>query len=78
MLAACPGVVIDLATVQTNIVVFGLAPGALDAAALAAKARARGVLINAMAARTLRAVTHLDVSANQVERAATTLAELLR
>ena len=78
MLAACPGVVIDLATVQTNIVVFGLAPGALDAAALAAKARARGVLINAMAARTLRAVTHLDVSADQVERAATTLAELLR
>ena len=78
MLAACPGVVIDLATVQTNIVVFGLAPGVMDAAALAAQARARGVLINAMAARTLRAVTHLDVSAEQVERAATTLEALLR
>ena len=78
MLATCPGVVIDLATVQTNIVVFGLAPGMMDAAALAALARARGVLINAMAARTLRAVTHLDVSADQVERAATTLGALMR
>ena len=77
-LAASPAVVLELATVQTNIVVFDLAPGAIDAAALTAQARERGVLLNAMAPRTLRAVTHLDVSAAQVERAASVLLELLR
>ena len=76
-LAACPAVVIDLATVQTNIVVFQLAAGAPDAAALVGRARERGVLLNAFAARTVRAVTHLDVSGGQVARAAAVLRELL-
>jgi threonine aldolase len=69
---------LDLASVQTNIVVFHL-PAAvpLDASALSARARERGVLVNAMAARTLRAVTHLDVSRAQCETAAAALVELL-
>jgi len=76
-LAASPAVRIDLATVQTNIVVFQLAPGAPDAATLVAQARQRGVLLNAFAARTVRAVTHLDVRGEQVARAAAILRELL-
>ena len=76
-LAASPAVQLELATVQTNIVVFQLASGAPDAATLVAQARERGVLLNAFAARTVRAVTHMDVSAAQVERAAQTLRELL-
>jgi threonine aldolase len=76
-LAASAAVRIDLATVQTNIVVFQLAPGAPDAATLVAQARQRGVLLNAFAARTVRAVTHLDVSGEQVGRAAAILRELL-
>lgn len=76
-LAGCPGVELDLATVQTNIVVFRLAPGAPDAATLVARARERGVLIVAFGPRTVRAVTHLDVSAAQAERAVTVLRELL-
>jgi threonine aldolase len=76
-LAGCPAVVIDLATVQTNIVVFQLAADAPDAATLVAQARQRGVLLNAFAARTVRAVTHLDVSGEQVARAAVVLRELL-
>ena len=76
-LAASPAVQLALATVQTNIVVFQLASGAPDAATLVAQARERGVLLNAFAARTVRAVTHMDVSAAQVERAAQTLRELL-
>jgi threonine aldolase len=43
--------------------------GAVDAATLVQRARARGVLVNAFDARTIRAVTHLDVSAAQVEQA---------
>ena len=77
VLADSPAVVIDLATVQTNIVVFQLAPHAPDAATVVARARQRGVLLNAFAARTVRAVTHLDVSGDQVARAAAILRELL-
>jgi threonine aldolase len=77
-LADRPQVRIDLATVQTNIVVFHLAPDAPDAATLVARSRERGVLLNAFAARTVRAVTHLDVDATQVEHAAQVLGELLR
>ncbi len=68
---------LDLATVQTNIVVFHLAEGAPDAATFVALARERGVLLNAFATRTVRAVTHLDVTAAQVARAAELLGGLL-
>lgn len=76
-LAPCPALRLDLATVQTNIVVFHLAEGAPDAATLVAQARAQGVLLNAFGARTVRAVTHLDVSGTQVMQAAERLLRLL-
>nr|WP_295771641.1 GntG family PLP-dependent aldolase [Rhodoferax sp.] len=77
LLAGAP-VQLDLATVQTNIVVFHLpASLALDASALSALARERGVLVNAFGPRTVRAVTHLDVSLQQCERAADVLIALL-
>jgi threonine aldolase len=77
VLATNPRVELDLATVQTNIVVFRLRDGAPDAATVAGRARERGVLTFVFGARTLRAVTHLDVSAAQCERAAQVLAELI-
>ncbi|HSB25835.1 MAG TPA: GntG family PLP-dependent aldolase [Burkholderiaceae bacterium] len=69
---------LDLATVQTNIVVFHL-PASLpiDAPTLSARARERGVLVNAMGPRTVRAVTHLDVTRAQCEQAARVLVALL-
>ena len=76
-LAGCPAVRLDLATVQTNIVVFHLAPEGPDAATLVARSRDAGVLLNAFGARTVRAVTHLDVTREQVDRAAATLLRLL-
>ena len=75
-LATSRRIAIDPATVQTNILVFGLAPDAPDAAALVAKARERDVLLNALGPRTVRAVTHLDVSRDQCMRAADILVEL--
>jgi threonine aldolase len=75
-LAVSPRIELDLATVQTNIVVFRVAEGAPDAAAMVARARERGVLLFAFGPRTLRAVTHLDVAREECERAATVLAEL--
>jgi threonine aldolase len=77
VLAQLPHVELDLATVQTNIVVFRLRAGAPDAAAVAERARARGVLLFPFAARTLRVVTHLDVTAAQCERAARILADII-
>ena len=76
-LAACAGVQLDLTTVQTNIVVFHLRPGAPDAATVVTRAREQGVLVAAFGPRTVRAVTHLDVSAAQCDAAAERLAALL-
>jgi threonine aldolase len=76
LVAACP-VELDLTTVQTNIVVFHLPVGLPDAATVVARARERGVLINAFGPRTVRAVTHLDVDHAQCERAAEVLIALL-
>ena len=77
-LAAGAPVLLDLASVHTNIVVFHLPAGlAIDAQTLSERARARGVLVNAFGPRTVRAVTHLDVSRVQCERAAAVLVELL-
>jgi threonine aldolase len=70
-------VILDLATVQTNIIVFSLAPDAPDAATIVARARERGVLVFAFTPRMVRAVTHLDVSREQCERAADILADLI-
>ena len=65
-LAKLPGIVVDPASVETNIVIFDV-PG--DAAAAITALLARGVRMGAMGPRTIRAVTHLDVSPAQVERA---------
>src|SRR6185295_14392314 len=69
-LAASPAIVLDPAAVQTNIVVFSLAPEAPDAALVVAAAREAGVLVVAFGPRTIRAVTHLDVTRDQVAEAA--------
>jgi threonine aldolase len=67
-----------MATVQTNIVVFHLPPTVvLDAPTLSARARDRGVLVNAFGPRTIRAVTHLDVTRAQCQAAADVLVALL-
>ena len=67
-LCKLPGVVLDPASVETNIVIFEL-NGAVDAKQLLAALLARGVRMGAMGPRTVRAVTHLDVSPPQIERA---------
>ncbi len=77
LLAHAP-VQLDLATVQTNIVVFRLPPPLrVDAPTLCALARERGVLVIAFGPRTVRAVTHLDVSRAQCLHAAAVLGALL-
>jgi threonine aldolase len=69
-------IVLDLSTVQTNIVVFRLSDEAPDAATVVARARERSVLLFAFGPRTLRAVTHLDVTRAQCEQAGDVLAAI--
>nr|WP_278259727.1 beta-eliminating lyase-related protein [Nocardioides convexus] len=64
----------DPAGVDTNIVALDCA----DAPGLVARAREAGVLIGAVGARTVRLVTHLDISRADAEQAAQVLAGLLR
>ena len=76
-LAGLRGIALDLATVETNIVVFHLAPGMPDATAIVARAKEAGVLISALGPRTVRAVTHRDVDAEACRRAADLLAGII-
>ena len=76
-LASSERVQIDPAAVQTNILVFRLAGSAPDAPTVVARARERGVLVFAFDARTVRAVTHLDVSRAQCAKAADVLLEII-
>jgi threonine aldolase len=76
-LAGAPGVELDLATVQSNIVIFRMAEDSPDAAAIVGRAQEAGVLVSAFAARTVRAVTHLNVSREQCRHAADLLARVI-
>jgi threonine aldolase len=76
-LARSPRILIDLDRVETNIVVFQLAEGAPDAATVVARAAEHGVLVFAFGARTVRAVTHLDVDGEACQRGADILVDVV-
>ncbi len=63
---------LDMATVQTNIVLFRLVErsGVPDAASFVDRCRERGVLLSVFGPRAVRAVTHLDITAEQCRAAA--------
>ena len=69
-LAKSPRIGLDPASVQTNILVFHLGEGAPDAATVVTRAKEHGVLIFAFGPRTVRAVTHRDVSREACAHAA--------
>jgi threonine aldolase len=64
---------VDPATVETNIVVMSTD----DAAGVVARCRDEGILVAAVGARVVRAVTHLDVSTEDAGRAASVIAKSL-
>ena len=68
-LAAIPGVEIDLATVQTNVVICDVSGTGKSSAEIAADLKAEGVLAGTVNAQLIRFVTHLNVSAGDCERA---------
>ncbi len=74
-LAELPGVSIDPASVETNILYFRLR--GMAAAKFAEACEARGVRVLAIGVDTVRLVTHLDVSRTAVDRAITVFREVL-
>jgi threonine aldolase len=75
--AASDKVEIDLAAVQTNIVIFSLKHGG-DAAELVGALRQKGVLASAIGPHAVRFVTHFDVDRAACERAATVVKGILQ
>ncbi len=69
-IADTPGLRLDPPEVETNLVWFEVDPELGTAKDVAAALKQRGVRVHAAGRHTLRACTHLDVSAAQVERAA--------
>lgn len=70
-LSTLPGVILDASTIETNIVFFQLDIDALgfDAHEFSRRLSVHGVRIGPFDDRTLRAVTHLDVSAADIDAA---------
>ncbi len=68
-LAEIPGLVVDPATVQTNMVMCDVVKPGLSAEELSRRLRERQVLVNANGPSRLRFVTHKDVSRADIARA---------
>lgn len=69
------GIAADPAGVRTNIVIFDIAGTGIAPADFSARLKARGILINPIDARRLRAVTHYDVDRAACETASRAVAE---
>jgi threonine aldolase len=65
--------------VESNLVFFDIAPSlGLTGADLCARLKGKGVLMLPPGARRIRAVTHLDVSREGIERALVAIAEAVK
>jgi len=75
-LARIPGIQIDPAKVETNIVIFDVSGTGLTGAEISARLKERGVLINPVSSSVMRLVTHYDVDREGCELALAALAEV--
>ena len=76
-IAVLPWVVLDPASVETNIVIFTLRAPAPPVAELIESLRAQGVLAMALDTRTVRLVTHYEVSAADVDTVVAAMASVV-
>ena len=79
LISNAPGLRIEPSNVETNIIYLRLDPdeACVDAPGLAAAMRRHGVLALAMGSHGMRLVTHLDVSREEVQRAADIMCGIL-
>jgi threonine aldolase len=77
-IADTPGLRLDPSEVETNLVWFEADAELGTARAITTALKQRGVLVHPAGPQTMRACTHLDVSAAQAERAAETIRQTVR
>jgi threonine aldolase len=77
LLQQIPSIRIAPQQVDTNIVIFDIDETRRTPAEIVRALREQGVLINAIGGRTYRAVTHLNVSAKQIDEAGAVFARVL-
>ncbi|MGO9112519.1 MAG: low-specificity L-threonine aldolase [Thermoguttaceae bacterium] len=73
-----PGVRLEPEMIETNLVYFHLDPARCTAAELVERLRGRGILLHATGPNSIRAVTHLDVTASDVQQAIEAIAAEIR
>ena len=78
IVTAVDGVEILGGIIETNLVFMDVAGTGLDAPTISKALEAKGVNIGAFGSTILRAVTHLDISAAQIEEAGVIFAETVR
>ncbi len=71
-----PGLKLECAHVETNLIWFEIDPDLGSAKDFAARLREKGIAVSVMGAYTLRACTHLDVSAAQAVQTAEVLQQV--
>jgi threonine aldolase len=76
-LTAIPGITIDIATVQTNIVIFNVDPGKGAAGEILSRLKEQRILMGAVSPCTIRAVTHADVNRKDMEAVIAVLRKML-
>jgi threonine aldolase len=77
-IAEIDGLDIDVNTVETNILYFGVRRPGFTVPALLERLKTKGVLMLGTGPNSIRAVTHLDVSKEGIERAIGVLREVVR
>jgi threonine aldolase len=75
-LAEIPGIRLNPAQIETNLVYFDIADTGLTAEALIRHLLEEGIRVGAEERTLLRAVTHLDVSAEEVDAAAAAIGRI--
>ncbi len=76
-LAALPGIVIDLDSVQTNIIYFQVCRDDLSAPQLCDRLAQHGIATSARDQTTIRFVTHRDISADDAETVCSALRDVM-
>lgn len=76
-LADIPGIMLQNETCETNLVFYDVAGTGISAPALAAALLERGIRIGAMSETLMRAVTHLDVSEEDIEETIVAIREIV-
>jgi threonine aldolase len=75
-LSELPGVAINPDHVETNIIVFDISPSGLEVKQVQDALKERGVLVIPFGKKRFRAVAHLDISREDIDRAVSAFKEV--